>query len=659
MKHSKKPKKIATRLILSFLAVSFLPLVAAGYVSYRITEASLKEDVVSGLLAITQSKAKSIETYAVERRRNVAALSHDPTVTRAMERYSEAFRTSGIDSPEYDAIDKELRPFLTYYQESGYYDLFLISPAGDVVFAVIKEDDFGTNLRTGPYKSSELAKVFDRANTLLETEMSDFRYYPPSDEPAAFVAAPILKKRGLLGVVALQISPEEIYDHARDYTGLGETGEIVIASRKEEQAVFVTPVRHDPGAAFKRSIEIGSEAGLPVQEAVQAKKGHGVSVDYRGKAVLAAWRHLPSFRWGMVAKIDAVEAFAPINDLRNWWVALGIMATALVILLALAFSRAISVPLVRLTRMTQRIASGDLGARVDVHSTDEVGQLANAFNTMTGDLKRSRDELEQEITERKRAEEDLRKAHGELEVRVRERTAELARSNAELEQFAYVASHDLQEPLRMIASYVQLLERRYKDKLDTDANTFIAFAVDGATRMQTLINDLLAYSRVGSRGEELAPTCCETALLQALMNLMAKIEETGAKVTHDPLPTVMGDEGQLTQLFQNLIGNAIKFRGEEPPKIHVTADRPQTTDHNLQSPIRNPKCGFSPCAITASVSTPVRPSASSRFFSACTHERNIPAPGSVWPSAEKSSNATAAASGSSRSREKEVRSTSQ
>jgi PAS domain S-box-containing protein len=151
-------------------------------------------------------------------------------------------------------------------------------------------------------------------------------------------------------------------------------------------------------------------------------------------------------------------------------------------------------------------------------------------------------------------------------------TEELARSNAELEQFAYVVSHDLQEPLRMVASYVQLLEVRYKDRLDSDAHEFIAYAVDGATRMKQMIGDLLAYSRVGRKGTEMVPIACEAVLGQACADLRASITDAAAEVSHDPLPTVLGNAGQLTHLFQNLIGNAIKFRRQAPPRIHVSAE---------------------------------------------------------------------------------------
>lgn len=167
------------------------------------------------------------------------------------------------------------------------------------------------------------------------------------------------------------------------------------------------------------------------------------------------------------------------------------------------------------------------------------------------------------IVERKRTEEALNKAN-----------AELLRSNKELEQFAYVASHDLQEPLRMVSSYTQLLARRYGDKLDQDAKDFISYAVGGANRMQQLIRDLLSYSRVISRGDQFVPVDTHSVLGEAVENLRAAIDESGARITNGDLPAVTADRAQLVSVFQNLIGNAVKFRKKEkPPQIHVSAER--------------------------------------------------------------------------------------
>jgi PAS domain S-box-containing protein len=167
-----------------------------------------------------------------------------------------------------------------------------------------------------------------------------------------------------------------------------------------------------------------------------------------------------------------------------------------------------------------------------------------------------------DISVRKESEQHLVKTVGELK-----------RSNDELQQFAYVSSHDLQEPLRMVASYTQLLGKRYKGRLDSDADEFITFAVDGCNRMQGLIQDLLAYSRAGTNGKELCEVSGEDALRGALTNLRITLEQSGAVVTHDSLPALMTDETQLTQVFQNLVGNAIKYRGAEVPRVHVSATK--------------------------------------------------------------------------------------
>jgi PAS domain S-box-containing protein len=164
-----------------------------------------------------------------------------------------------------------------------------------------------------------------------------------------------------------------------------------------------------------------------------------------------------------------------------------------------------------------------------------------------------------DITESKNAEERIRQYASDLET-----------SNRDLQHFAYVASHDLQEPLRMIRGFLELLARRYEGKLDETADEYIGFAVDGATRMQNLIRGMLAYSRLGTHGKSFATVETETALSQALLNLQVAVEESGASVTHDAMPVVPADDTQLTQLFQNLIGNAIKFRSENSPKVHVT-----------------------------------------------------------------------------------------
>jgi PAS domain S-box-containing protein len=186
-----------------------------------------------------------------------------------------------------------------------------------------------------------------------------------------------------------------------------------------------------------------------------------------------------------------------------------------------------------------------------------------------------------DISERKKSDEHLART-----------VAELKRSNDELQQFAYVSSHDLQEPLRMVASYTQLLAKRYKGRLDSDADEFIAFAVDGCNRMQGLIQDLLAYSRAGTNGKAFCEVSAEDALQQALTNLRITIEQSGAVISHDSLPTLRTDETQLTQVFQNLIGNAIKYRSAEAPRVHVSATN--NVSHEWIFSVRDNGLGIAP-----------------------------------------------------------------
>jgi len=288
--------------------------------------------------------------------------------------------------------------------------------------------------------------------------------------------------------------------------------------------------------------------------------------------------------WVVGASRPATEVSAPL--LRQLALNLAIIAGVVAVSAGLAFliSRRISRPVRDLRQAALAVGRGDLDRRVDVRGVAELVELGETFNLMAAGLKAAREDREKAQAALQEANAHLEQRTAELETinrqlqeeaAERKRVAEdLARSNKDLEQFAYVASHDLQEPLRIVSGYLQLIERRYKGKLAAEADEFINFAVEGAARMQALIQDLLAYSRVGTQGRRFAPTDCEKVFERAVGNLGRAVTDSGATVTHDPLPTVLADATQLVQVFQNLIGNAIKFRGAEPPRIHVAA-RPQ------------------------------------------------------------------------------------
>jgi signal transduction histidine kinase len=264
-----------------------------------------------------------------------------------------------------------------------------------------------------------------------------------------------------------------------------------------------------------------------------------------------------------VARVAATKTLDSAATTTN--VVLIVIAIAFVLIvaaLALGLRKAAILPLSRLAEEVRIVARGDFDHPVEQSGPREVRALGADVNLM-------RERILQELSALKVAHNELEVAHTELD----RRSTDLERSNSELEQFAYIASHDLQEPLRKVASFCQLLERRYKRQLDERADQYIAFAVDGAKRMQILINDLLAFSRVGRIVRDPVLVSCDAVLEQALANLSYTIEQTDAEIEADPLPRVSAEVPLLTTVFQNLISNALKFRGDDPPHVRVTARR--------------------------------------------------------------------------------------
>jgi len=298
------------------------------------------------------------------------------------------------------------------------------------------------------------------------------------------------------------------------------------------------------------------QAGEPLD---RAELDRGKAIFDEVRTAVADYRSLiVAQRRNRVAELD-----------RDVTLLFGTLAAGLVLVLVsagltwVALRRWVTQPLERLGAEVDRVEGGDLSRKVSVtEAPAEIAVLAEQIDGM-----RARILHEYALAEASRLEAlDSRRL-------VEEQAEDLRRSNTELEQFAYVASHDLQEPLRKVASFCQLLERRYKGQLDERGDQYIEFAVDGAKRMQQLINDLLAFSRVGRSGSGFAQVDLEDVLAQAERQLEVTIADAGAVVTHDPLPTIEGDRSLLVQLLQNLIGNGVKFRGQDAPRIHLSAAR--------------------------------------------------------------------------------------
>ncbi|MGH3585454.1 MAG: sensor histidine kinase [Pseudonocardia sp.] len=288
-----------------------------------------------------------------------------------------------------------------------------------------------------------------------------------------------------------------------------------------------------------------------------------------GVALVAIQRSLALLRVG--AGDEAMDAAHAWN---RTLLAMVIVLVLLVVLMGLfmwrALQRGVTGPLARLTASVRAASTGAHEHEIRVEGTGEVAALA-------ADVEHMRRELVQQVAEVRASHAETEQAHAQLAGQTRElarSNQELERSNRDLEQFAYVASHDLQEPLRKVASFTQLLQKRYGDQLDDRADQYIAFAVDGARRMQRLIQDLLSFSRVGRSGSPPEEVDLEQVLEQVRHDQGERIAEAGARVTHDPLPVVRGERALLAMLLSNVIGNAVKFRDPgRPPLVHLSARR--------------------------------------------------------------------------------------
>lgn len=310
------------------------------------------------------------------------------------------------------------------------------------------------------------------------------------------------------------------------------------------------------------------EFALPIIDQVQTQGSESVTSEQIEEGRLL----FEPVRTGAEEYLDILRAerASVVAELESWrdvlvvaMVLLVVAAVLVGVLLWVFLQRWITVPLTRLAADARRVADGDLDHRVGAQGPAEVGEVG-------ADVEQMRSRLARLVAEATAAKAEVESSHQLLQ----EQAEDLRRSNRDLEQFAYVASHDLQEPLRKIASFTQLLAKRYEGQLDERADQYIHFAVDGAKRMQRLINDLLSFSRVGRIGGEVGDVDMARALDQVRSDLEQVIEETGAQVEADGLPVVQGEGPLLVQLLQNLVGNALKFRHpDRPPHVRITAER--------------------------------------------------------------------------------------
>lgn len=387
VKKKQSQLSIFAQLLLLFLLTSGVPLVLLWIASYKYAKTALEAQLASNLSSIAQRQANVIENYISRMEGMSAILSSTRRIVAAMTELEAIKKKSGYDSAEFEAAEQKYDPLIDQFVEHfDYDDMLLINRSGDVIYSNSKHPEFPVNLYQKNFKDSELRKAFERSIMHLGPQPSNIDISSPTGNQGVFVACPIFSSKKLIGVLAIQLKSNDITEIVNNFSGLGLTGETVLATLHDKDMVLVSPTRFRPNAALDK-IPIGDDIDRSLERAVMGEQGTGFTNDYRDIPVLAAWNFIPSMQWGIVVKKDEKEAFEPILELDIRFRLIAVGTIVMILVLAALTSVYISRPITLLTRATSLIAEGDLTPKVKITRRNEIGQLSDSIKSMVNNLK--------------------------------------------------------------------------------------------------------------------------------------------------------------------------------------------------------------------------------------------------------------------------------
>lgn len=549
---------ISHRISFWLLIISLFPLLIMSEIFLSEFKLQIKEIEIRHLSQMSDKKIEKINAYVNERIADIETLAKNPLIYNAIIEFDKVFYDRGQNKRKYQQVDNAIRSHSTSYLGLGYYDLFLIAPDGDIVFSVLHESDFSTNLFTGKYKHSGLANVTRDAFSVLETGVSDYDYYEPSNELAAFLATPIIENGELLGVLALQINISLVFDVVSNNVGLGKTGETVIGRKVNDTISFIDPLKFSDETELWLDASKGSKLSMPMKKALDGETGNGFSVDSHGENVIAVWRYLPVFHWGVVVKKDVNEVFSIVDKMSQlrWFVFVFLLMTILIFSYFIGYS--IVLPIRNLTRVSEEIALGDYHQHVKVDSVDEVGRLATTFNLMTTKLQETHFGLLRQVNKAEKA--------------------SLAKS-----EFLSRMSHELRTPMNAILGFGQILELD-KDGFNATQNSNVKEILFAGEHLLELINDVLDMAKIESGKLEVS---MENVHLNDVMKQCLSLIATQAKTLNltvtdnvsNKESVVRADFTRLKQVLINILSNAVKYNRKNG---FVTVDSEMIGQHRIR-----------------------------------------------------------------------------
>jgi signal transduction histidine kinase len=519
--------KLATRLTAFFLALSIVPLVIVGYLAFDSGRRSIEQDTFNRLISTTILKEAEFERWVEGNERVLRALAIGSGFRQ------DAAALASLD-PAYPAYQAARRDLLENHfgpaleEEGGFDDLFLLRASDGLILVGTDET------QEGKYRESEPFFVEGKSRTYTE----NVTYSLSHGGPVMHVSTPVSDADGeVVAVLVGRANLAEMSGIMLQRSGLSASEGTYLVNAFN---FFVTEPRVGAGLALRSTVYTEG-----VTDCLAHNDGVGFYENYRGVPVVGAYRWMPEHDLCILTEVNQAEAFAPVAALRNTVMVIGAGVALIATLAGVFFARTITQPVGQLVRGAEEIGQGNLEYRIEVAARDEIGQLADAFNDMAA--------------RRRRAEEQVRELNKELEQRVLERTAQLEAANKELEAFAYSVSHDLRAPLRAMDGFSRILVEEYAPQLPDEAGRYLGLVRDNAQHMGQLIDDLLAFSRLGRQPLKVQRVMPADLARQALEDLRAEQEGRKVKITIDDLPACQADPALLRQVFANLLGNALKF----------------------------------------------------------------------------------------------------
>lgn len=382
----------------------------------------------------------------------------------------------------------------------------------------------------------------------LKKDTIDTFFIDKFNNPSIYFSGVIIKNKQILGVALIESYPSQILPINHEFTGLGKTGEVTSGKRmKDGNILAISPLRFMPNSFLKLVIPI-KETKRPI---VQAMKGNESifpdMINYREKKILAVTRYLPIVDWGITVNIDQDEVFEPLYKLQRIVLTIILMILFFTILIALYVSHLFTRPIINLTNTAIKISNGDLSERIEINSKDEIGVMASSFNKMAESLIYANNDLLQ-------------------------KNESLKIQKSELERFTYISSHDLQEPLRSITSFTELLEKNYKNNLDNQSKEYINLIIKSSKRMKDQINDFLDYVKINNKTYQYQKTDLNTIFKDVLNDISHLIKENNSVINTTSLPTLTVSPDLIFQLFKNLIFNSLKYRTSQQPIVNISSE---------------------------------------------------------------------------------------